>query len=242
MAEERDITWYRSEDLILGFCGPAGIEGVYRFWLDHSDEWQFCPPQTGNWDYYHQMVFRQCRADDCEFGDIVDKVPSLPAEFPPPAQYHVKEPSEAPVRPSDDLLEKIRAAPDGRLPVYVVLGEDPYETSFGDGVFRDFNSAHLDEEAARAHIGQLLGRPPRMTIESDDPPDTRSLHEIHYIRKVYLTLSGGTLALDTEDCDLSQYDHFTQNQIVRDLNHPERLRSLWQTVLGVLGRRRVPGR
>lgn len=218
MAEIPEITWYRSEDLILGFCGYAGIDGVYRIWLDHGGEWEFCPRETKSWDYYHLMVFGQCRADDCVFSDIVDRVPPLPAEFPPPARYNVKQPSEVPLPAGDDLLGKISAAPDARLPVFVVLGEDPYETTFGDGIFRDFESVHLDEQAATAYIRQRQRDPPRMTIESADPSDTRTLQEVFYIRKVYLTLSGGKLALDTEDCDLSPYDNFTQNMVVSGLN------------------------
>lgn len=186
------------------------------------------------------MVFRQCRADDCKFGDIVDAVPSLPAEFPPPARYHVKDPVEKSlldalpggelvrrvrrVLPGNRLFKKICAAPEGRLPVYVVLREDIYETAFGDGIFRDFESAHLDEAAAKAYIQQ---QQPGMTIKSFNPPETRSVHDNHYIRKVYLTESGWTLALDTTDCDLSPYDHFTKKQIVRDLEHPERRLDPW---------------
>lgn len=243
LAEELEIVWYRSEDLVLGYCGVAGNQGVYRFWLDHSDEWQFFPAETENWDYYHQMIFRSCRGDDCKFGDIVDQVPSLPAEFPPPDKYHVKDPIEIPVFPSDDLLKKVRAAPDERLPVYVLLKEDPYETSFGDGIFRNFESAYLDEDAAKARIQQLLREPPRITIESNDPTDTRFVHDIHYIRKVYLALSEGALTLDTEDCDLSPYDHFTKEKIVSYSDFPDASMAVVNRTMGAgtakeVGRRR----
>lgn len=240
LAEELEIDWFRSEDLVLGFCSVAGNQGVYRFWLDHSDEWQFCPSETKNWDYYHQMIYRSCRGDACKFSDIADQVPSLPAEFPPPDKYHVKDRSEKSlldalpggelvgwvrrVLPGNRLFKKICVAPEGRLPVYVVLREDLYETAFGDGVFRDFESAHLDEEAAKAFIQQ---QPPGMTIQSYDPPETRSVPDNRYIRKVYLTESGWTLALDTTDCDLSPYDHFTKKEIVRDLKHPEKRLDPW---------------
>ncbi len=35
------------------------------------------------------------------------------------------------------------------------------------------------------------------------------------------------MALDTEDSDLSPFDHFTKKQIVRDLEHPERRLDPW---------------
>ncbi len=47
------------------------------------------------------------------------------------------------------------------------------------------------------------------------------MYDRDYIRKVYLTLSGGTWALDTEDSNLSPFDHFTKKQIVNDLEHLE---------------------
>lgn len=212
MGKEPVINLYRTENLILGFCGSNGMQGVYRFWLSQSDEWQFCPPETKAWDFYHQKAFRQHKVEYCKFSDIVDEVPSLPAEFPPPAKYHVKDPSEKSVRPSDELLKKIRAAPDKRLPVFVVLHEDWYESALGNGVFRNFESAHLDEEAAKASIGQYYA--------------SKKGSEL-YIRKVYLTLSVGSLALDTEDSNLSPFDHFTKEQIVSNLEHAERCLDPW---------------
>ena len=229
MNEEPVITWYRSENLILGFCGSSGMRGVYRFWLGQSDNWQFCPSETKDWDYYHQMVFRQHKAENCEFSDIAGEVPTLPAEFPPPARYHVKDPSGKSllellpggalvrmtrrVLPGSGLFKKVCAAPEGRLPVYVVLQEDIYESALGDGIFRNFESAHLDEQAARTHIDQYQYQPDEKTE--------------FYIRTVYLIVSGWTLALDTRNCDLSPYDHFTKKQVVRDLEHPDMRLDPW---------------
>ena len=229
LAEDFEIDWHRTEHLVLGFCAGRGTQGLWRFWLGSSGEWEYFPYDTEKWNYYHQMIYWSQGGDACKFSDIVDQVPSLPAEYPPPDKYHVKDPVEDPVVPNDDLLKEIGAAPEERLPVYVVLEEDPYETSFGDGIFRDFNSAHLDEEEAKAHIQFLLRKPPRMTIESNDPTETRSIPARHYIRKVYLTLSGGTLTLDTKDCDCSPYDYFKIGQIATDLERILDPLSVWPT-------------
>ena len=76
-----------------------------------------------------------------------------------------------------------------------------------------------------------MRKPPRITIQSYDEPETWFVHD--YIRKVYLTVSGWTLALDTKNCDLSPFDHFTKKQIVRDFEHPERRLDSWgKTVPG----------
>ncbi len=215
-------------DLVLGFCGPLGGDGVYRFQLGESSAWEFYPPETGAWNYYHQMAFRQHKLDPCTFGEIAGQVPSPPTGHPPPDPYHLKERGEASrlmalaggalvnwarrLLPGGRLLKKIRAAPGRRLPVYVVLHEDRYESAFGDGVFRYFDSAHLDESAAKAHIDRYYAG--------------KEWSELH-IREVALTVSGWTLALATEDRGLSPFDHFTKNNIVRDLAHPERRRDPW---------------
>jgi hypothetical protein len=181
----------------------------------------------------------------------VDEVPSLPAEFPPPAKYHVKDPSEKSlldalpggelvrrvrrVLPGNRLFKKICAAPERRLPVYVVLREDTYESALGDGVFRYFESAHPDEEAAKAHIDQYCSSKKRFMLYTRKVYLTLSVGSLAldtedsepYIRKVYLTLSVENLALDTEDSNLSPFDHFTKAQIVSDLDHPEMRRDPW---------------
>ena len=60
----REIDWYRSDDLILGFCGPVGAYGVYRCWLGGRRRWEFCPAGTEAWE-----------RDDC------------PGTLPMPLQY-----------------------------------------------------------------------------------------------------------------------------------------------------------
>jgi hypothetical protein len=203
------------------------MQGVYRFLLGKSNKWQLCPPETKNWDYYHQMTFRQHKAQQFEFSEIANEVPPLPGEFPPPVKYHVKDPSGkslleslsdgALVRmarralPGSQLFNKTCAATESRLAVYVVLIEDTYESAFGDGIFRCFESAHLKEDAAKTYIDEYQFAP-------DEKTD-------FFIRSVYLTVSGWSLALDTGDCDLSRYDDFTKKQIATDLKHPGRRRN-----------------
>jgi len=199
------IEWYECDnDMILGFCGYRGDRGVYRYWLNRSDNWQFCPAETKAWDFYHQKVYLQGRADRIEFGALVGRVPPLPAQFPPPEKYHVTEPPEPHtpnVLPGSKVFEKVNYAPTGRLPVYVVLREDMYESMVGDGIFRYFESAFFERTAAESYV---------KTMESKEGYS-------FYIREVSLTISGNVVALVTKGCDLSPFDHFTRQQICDEL-------------------------
>lgn len=208
MKSKPPIEWYECDDsrLILGFCGHfQGHRGVYRYWLNRSDDWQFCPPGTEAWAYYHQMAYGQNRAGPCDFAVLKERVPPLPAQFPPPEKYHVTDPPEPDtpnVLPESGVFEKVKSAPNRRLPVYVVLREDTYESLFGDGVFRDFKSAFFERTEAESYVKKKL--------------ESQGGYKF-YIREVYLTISRNVVALVTAGSDLSPFDHFTRQQICDEL-------------------------
>ena len=200
------IEWYRTDnDLILGFCGKKGHIGVYRYWLNRSDDWEFCPAGTKLWDRYHQMVYWQGRADPCTVKELKGEVPPLPRKFPPPTRYHITDPPEQETPNAlagSKLYERVNSVPDKRLAVYVVLMEDRYETVLGDGCFRNFESAFFDESSAQSHI------------ENDFEP--HEFIEFH-IRKVHLVAGENGVVLDTKGAKISPFDHFTLQQVCDDL-------------------------
>jgi hypothetical protein len=203
-----EIEWCRSldnPDLVLGFCGSMGADGVYRFWLDKSDDWEFCPAETKAWDWYHQKRYRQGKVELCTFDEVREAAPPLPRRFPPPVKYHLLDPPEpktANARRGSKVFDRVLSAPDRRLPVYVVLREDRYESLFGDGVFRDFEAAFLDAASAEHYI--------------ENDAEQHEFLEYH-LREVYLAVSGKRGVLDTEGCNLSPFDHFTGAEICDDL-------------------------
>ena len=202
------IEWYRTDSaLILGFCGRKGSWGVYCYWLDESDTWEFCHAGTKEWDRFHQKVYWQGRADPITFNELKGKVPPIPRKLPPKAIHdvvHLPE-KEAPLpltSVTNELIERINACPGRRLPAYVVLMEDRYETALGDGCYRDFESAFFDESSAKSHI------------KNDFEP-----HEFieFQIRKVHLFSSENGVVLDTKGAKISPFDHFGLRQICDDL-------------------------
>ena len=205
-----EITFHRSEDLILGVCGLQGFDGIYRLFLGSGRDWEFCPNGTKAWDWYHQLVFLKGGAKPCDPWALGDPVPPIPESFPPPERYIVRDPPE-PEAPratrGSSVFECIAAAPRGRLRVYVVLYEDLYETRFGDGTFRDFSAAFFEEEAAQAYI---TSKTQAASAES------RKLMEFH-VRTVGLEARGGALVFDGESAGSSPFDHFNLQQVTNSL-------------------------
>lgn len=200
------IEWYRTDsDLILGFCGRKGFGGVYCFWLDQSDTWEFFHAKTKEWDRFHQKVYWQSRADPIKFSELKGKVPPVPPKPLRNAKPNVSAlpEKEAPyTSATKELLEKITACAGKRLPVYVVLMEDRYETSVGDGCFRHFESVFFDELSAQSHI------------ENDVEQ-----HELlwFHIRKVHLVATENGVVLDTKGTNISPFDHFGVQEICENL-------------------------
>ncbi len=227
MAKQPQYELYRDGDLVLGFCGTAGLDGVYRYRLCRQpilrlirkllrqDQWKFCPPGTKAWDFYHQKVYRQHRAERCSPADLGGLVPPLPIEFPPPRAPNVLDPPpprSRDVLPGSRVYEAVRAFRDARLPVYVVLREDLYESVSGDGVFHDFEAAFLERAEAQSFVATQSDD----ATEEDENSDLR-LGIAYHIREVYLTVSAGEVVVNSADSQLSPFDRFTREEICNEL-------------------------
>lgn len=78
------------------------------------------------------------------------------------------------------LMERVNAAPGGRLEIFIVLSEDAYETRYGDGYYAYFADAFCTRVEAYDAIGQL-------------PKGQR-----YHIRKAVLSSEGGELRMEAE--------------------------------------------
>jgi len=204
------IEWYRDEDLILGCCGPFGGLGIYRHRIGGGGGWEFCPPETRAWDGHHQWIYLQGRAVRCE---LPSGVPPLPASFPPSRDSWIADPPERlspSAEPGSPVFERVRSAPGCRLRVFVVLREDAYESAFGDGIFRYFDSAHLDRAAAESRIAA------RKASDDDSRPSAQLPYRYH-LREADLVITDGRVRIDASTSERSPFDHFTAGEVCDDL-------------------------
>ena len=201
------IEWYRTDsDLILGFLGKKGSRGVYRYWLNESDTWEFCHAGTKEWDRYHQKVYWKGDADPIKFNELKGKVPPIPRKLPPRAIPNVVDlpRKKAPYTSvTNELLEKINACPGSRTRARRASRPRAASAAFGDGCFRHFESAFFDETSAQSHI--------------DNDCEQHELLWFH-IRIVHLVASEDGVVLDTKGAKISPFDHFGLGQICDDLS------------------------
>lgn len=192
--------WYVCGTTIVVFCGAGGGDGVYRFRENTEARWEFCPAGTRLWDWYHQAVFYAHRAEPAQALDY-SALPPLPAQWPadPAITLLDEEQRSAHARPGSTVWAAVERA-GGELPVFIVLEEDIYETTFGDGCFRDFRTACYEESAARSAAAEIS-------------TPNRAAH----LRRGWLRLEAAELQLSMAAEDRSVFDHVTLAEVCNAL-------------------------
>jgi hypothetical protein len=148
--EYYDDTWDSSNYLVC-------FDRYYIFAIrpkDAEPKWEFLHPDGARWDAVHQRVYRNFRADRINRDQ-------LPANLPPPPDSIAPDlllplpppPREIFLRSDYPNLDKRLQDRDGAMPLYLVLMEDLYESSNGDGKFHYPETLFFSDEEARAFNG-----------------------------------------------------------------------------------------
>lgn len=148
--EYYDDTWDSSSYLVC-------FNRYYIFAIrpkDADPKWEFLHPDGARWDAVHQRVYRNFRADRINQDQ-------LPANLPPPPDSIAPDlliplpppPPKIFLRDDYPNLDKRLQNRDGAMPLYLVLMEDLYETSYGDGKFLYPEALFFSDEEARAFNG-----------------------------------------------------------------------------------------
>jgi len=142
-------------DSIVIFLGERGGSGVLR--LRDDGAWNFYNPGSQEWDYFHQLVYRNFKAQALAPEELARRGIVLPD-----LDAYVRQAVfvEWPKNFDGDIsFDRVNTAVLGALlvknspiAIFLVLSEDLYESAFGDGVARDAEAAFWDETAARAFI------------------------------------------------------------------------------------------
>jgi len=115
---------------------------------DHKsgDDWEILERNSQRWNWFHQCIFRNHRADPISQERIktllqLPQIISVSETHPPEFFLTPKTPLFAKTFPT--IRNYIQGSGKPSLPIYVVLLEDLYESKFGDGKFLDFNAVCL---------------------------------------------------------------------------------------------------
>ncbi len=195
--------WYECGANIVVFCGTLGSDGLYRISSAGDSGWEFCPVGTRLWDWYHQAAFNAHRAQPTTVDDH-PRLPPLPSVWPPEASITVLDAKRRSVH--EQVGSAVWVAVEragGKLPVTIVLKEDGYETSFGDGCFRDFHTACIDEAMARTLAAQVSAS-----------------GLLAHVRRGCLETEAGELRLTMADQDRTPFDHVTLADVCDALARP----------------------
>jgi hypothetical protein len=142
----------------LVFVGDAGVTGV--FVSDGYGGWNWFDSSTDTWSDEHQAAYRNQR---------YSTVATLPPGFAalPPIPERTALAPEMPHNTHPSLAAWVARGPSGRRKVVILLGEDGYETMFGDGKVaylqaclpsRDAMAAYKAEHGDWSHERELTLR------------------------------------------------------------------------------------
>ncbi|MGD2171373.1 MAG: hypothetical protein PVJ78_05200 [Gammaproteobacteria bacterium] len=129
-----------------------GTNGIFKLnmYKPGDKQWQYLPPHSEEWDSAHQYLFRNNNAIEISpFGGHCN-LPELPlVPDPPPEGWkeHFREKAHAKVSEYPLLMSLLSGKTSRRKSIYILLHEDRYETSFGDGKYHYLAGVFGDREA-----------------------------------------------------------------------------------------------
>ena len=190
---------------VLVFLGQWGSEGV----LLHRAEtgWRFFPHGSATWDSYHQETYRNFRVDALSREELEKRGISIPAlepywDRPAVAWEDNFESAIALIEVSSIVRSKMERDDES---VHLVMVEDTYETSFGDGRFVYPEAAFWDSSSAEAYLG-------RRQREEKDPAKAQWYR--YYVKEVRLHVDRSHQELRA-DLSLTPYEHCSVKDILR---------------------------
>jgi hypothetical protein len=178
----------------VAFVGTMGDRGVLHI-ADRSG-WTYHAPGTTTWDFFHQLVYRNHKASRAESAAL-----SQLGYPPPPVEQHDKPVKQ--VEWADQFNAELAV---GRLPaslrglasgsVWLILHEDLYESSLGDGRAVYPHAAFRSETAARQALAAAK----------------KGQFDAYVLREIPLTVDAQHVRADLR---IERYEHYSIDDIVR---------------------------
>lgn len=153
--DAREIEYY--DDTWDSGCYFTCIDRHYIFRIrpdDPEPKWECINPNHSSWDSVHQRIYRNYRADPISKEQLPSSLPSPPTEVPVEVLNPPPPEPPKPIRREEypELVEYLlRCDGHGAAALHLVLFEDPYESSFGDGEFHYPEIVFFDLDSARSY-------------------------------------------------------------------------------------------
>jgi hypothetical protein len=212
--DESQASFFESDLTVIACVGPMAATAMFRLnmvdqqpslWSllnQQQAKWSFLEPHSPEYDSYHQSIFRNGRATSLS-KKMVEHLPALPAEvsYEPQSREDYYRPARGIHANDYPALKKILLEqPLESCPIYLVLKEDMYETSCGDGCYRYLDSAHLDQTEADMAASTITAT---------------SGYQGH-LRQITITLIDEHL--DAADFTLAVFEHYSITEVLGLLN------------------------
>ena len=144
-----------ADEPVIAFLGVMGGDGLL-IWRG-AQAWEFHEPGSLTWDSQHQGTYRNSRGTPIDAQALAARGISCPDPAAYPKTSRQWKDNFVSALPMSPALESALAALAGgaTLPVHLILFEDRYETSFGDGKFLYPHAAFWDGEQCLACLQRL---------------------------------------------------------------------------------------
>ena len=164
---------------------------------DALPHWKLLNTDYSHWDAIHQRIYRNFRSDKITKEQLPQHLPPPPETIPPEALDPPPEPPPKAYRAEDfpGLTQYLMECDcDGTMAVFLVLMEDKYESSYGDGVFHYPETIFFDLERARE-------------FQQDNDGDYR-----YHIRPGLIWLDGDNICAEVPG---RTFDHFSIDDVLK---------------------------
>lgn len=194
---------------VLVFLGLQGSDGALR--LSQGGAWEFLPAGSLAWDGYHQEIYRNFRGDPLDAKALADRGLELPPLGPyrnrPGVSWQDNFPSKMPLAEVPAELRP-RLSP-GMFPVFLVMMEDGYETSFGDGKYLYPERAYRDRAQAERFLEERR-REAEDPTKAKDPAKARWYR--YTLKEIRVTVDGERVSAELA---LESFEHVSVGDVLR---------------------------
>jgi hypothetical protein len=170
-----------------------------------SGGWDFLPVGSRDWDAYHQEIYRNSRGERLDAKALAERGLTLPPldEYRnrPAVSWEDNFPSEVELKQFPPAVARLLG---NEATVYVVMLEDGYETSFGDGKFLYPERAFMDRAEAERFVED----------KAKDPDEAKRQWYRYTLKEVHIRVAGGRAKAAL---DLQPYEHMSAADVLRVL-------------------------